>query len=188
MAHKYRQEDLASPSFLPWLSKPNLFKSSPILSRHSQSIISSSSMAAFFSLAGSSQTLARSDPDLTRFYPDLTRSSSTKMRSEATFLRSKLSIKGSNPCPSRSNPNLSRSPSQSRSNSESYSILSRSNSRMKSVRRSSTVETAETIIRIDALSFRLFCGVFLLPPRNKTESIHIRVCQKTPNLLNHFEA
>jgi hypothetical protein len=82
MANMYRQDDLVSSLFHPWLSKPNLLKSSRSLSRHSQSIISSSSMAAFFSLSGSSHTLARFDPDSTRSKMNI-------MRSKTSLLRSK---------------------------------------------------------------------------------------------------
>ena len=153
MAHKYRQEDLTSPILLCWLSKPNLTEyTRSNVSKHSQSIISQSSLAEYFSLPGSDHSLARSHPNLalSSMTPTISRSNSSLSRCNNSLSNSHNTLSRSNTSLSRSNPGLTRS---NTSLSEALTNLitkSKSEMKLKYVRRSSTIETTETILRIDA--------------------------------------
>ena len=148
MAHKYRQEDLTSPIFLGWLTKPSLSEySSSNISRYSQSILSQSSLAEYFSLPGSNSSLTRSHHSLTSLNKDAyTRSNSNLLISEIGLSRSNSSLSGSIPVLSTSETGLTKL-------DHFVEAKSKSEMKLKTVRRSSTVETAETILRIDAFQY-----------------------------------
>ena len=158
MTHKYRQEELTRPDLFHWLSKPNQIDASPIISRHSQSIISCSSLALYFSTQGSKQTLWSSHTDLRLRIPDedvAPQQARRDIEIPEQMYDDWKQFKEYDALPMfslyKENLEFTESNESLSSQFESLESFEMPTVKLKSIRRSSTVDTTETVIRNDAI-------------------------------------